>query len=251
MLNWSDLLFYIKGRLALPSSFIEKADTDLKRWIVNTALREFSDYIPDLAWTGINPRETAFQTEKGNIFKFFDAEELDILGVVNYYYSDAGYFATGHPVFPVFGGQGSCGSGGGSCATGSELANFALQCMRSGMYRKFSYWGYTGKFITPNMVRILPEITEVFVLEYERMQPHDLRKIPSEHARSFMELALAEVMLWIGSIRTHYGGGQIATPFGEIPLQGDTIKQEGQELKRETVDRLKEVSLPGIIVDIQ
>lgn len=245
MLNWSDVLFYIKGRLALPSMFIEKEDDELKRWIKLTALREFSDYIPDIAWTAVDPTSTIFQTNDSNVFKFFDAEELEILGVRNYYYSDSGYFATGHPVFPVFGGAHS-----GNCMTGSELANFALKSMQSNMYRKFSYWGYTGKFLRPNKVRILPEISDAFIIEYERMQPEDLRNIPAEHSRSFMELALAEIMLWIGSIRTHYGNGQIQTPFGEIPLQGDTIKSEGQDLKREVIERLREVSIPGVYVDI-
>jgi len=57
-------------------------------------------------------------------------------------------------------------------------------------------------------------------------------------------------MIWIGGIRTSYGGGRLTTPFGEIPLEGDTLKSEGQELRREVIEKLEENSLPPIVIDV-
>lgn len=236
MLNWSDILYYIKGQLALPSTFIEKADDEIQKWVKMTALKEFSDYIPDRDWAGVDPQDSRFRTGRPNEFFFFDDEELPILGVVNYYYNESGYFVTGHDVTAPM--------------SFSAMKEWALNVFKSNMIRKFSWWGFTGKFIRPNIVRILPSIYEPFVIEYERLQPLDLRRIPSEHARAFMDLALAEVQIWLGNMRSHYGDGRITTPFGEIPLNGDVLKSDGKELKREVVDQLKEVSIPGILVDI-
>jgi hypothetical protein len=241
MLNWDEVLYYVKRRIALPSSYVEATDAELKRYIITTALRTFSDYFPDIDWAVVYPTNPSHITDQKNIYKFFDSEDLSILGVRNYYFSDSSYFATGNPIWPAF-------SIGGSCAQGSEVAQMAIKSLQSNMLRPFSAWGYTGKFIRPNYVRILPTIDQMFVVEYERGQPHDLRKIPGEHERDFMDLALAEIMIWIGTIRTHYGQGQISTPFGDIPLQGDMLKNDGNELRRETIERLREASIPGVFM---
>lgn len=234
MLNWDDVLYYIHGRLSLPSSFIEKSDEELKKWIILTALREFSDYVPDLEYNYVDPTKAINQTERRNEFKFYDEEELPILGIKEYYHDASGDFATGHPVLGPM--------------SFSAIKEFALAAFKANLLKPISFWGFTGKFIRPNKVRILPECTQPFLIEYEREQPPDLRRIPAEHARAFMELALSETMLWIGSIRSHYGDGRITTPYGDIPLNGDTLKSDGDTLKRETVDRLREVSMPSVFV---
>ncbi|MGB4206062.1 MAG: hypothetical protein WBJ84_10655, partial [Bacteroidales bacterium] len=80
--------------------------------------------------------------------------------------------------------------------------------------------------------------------------PHDLRRIPNALKSEFMDLALAEIKVIIGSIRNMYGQGQISTPFGEINLNGDMLKQEGDDLKREILEKLEEHSLPPVVIDI-
>jgi hypothetical protein len=57
-------------------------------------------------------------------------------------------------------------------------------------------------------------------------------------------------MLKIGRLRSHYGGDSIQTPFGTIPLNGQDLKNEGAELRREVMDRLRENSLPSIYIDV-
>jgi len=47
-----------------------------------------------------------------------------------------------------------------------------------------------------------------------------------------------------------YGQGQIITPFGEINLNGDVIKQEGEDLRRELIEKMEEDSMPSVVIDI-
>jgi hypothetical protein len=52
----------------------------------------------------------------------------------------------------------------------------------------------------------------------------------------------------IGRIRKRYGGGNLRTPFGEIPLEGD-IYEEGKEMKREILEKLERLFVPNVRVD--
>ena len=234
MLDWNTVIYYIKGRLALPSTFIEKSDAEMKKWILMTANKEFSNYIPDINWAVVDPMDNMFQTDQQNVYKFFDDEELAVYGARNYYFSQTGYFATGSPVFPAMSFDG--------------VKEMALAAFRSNIMKPYSLWGYTAKYIRPNSVRILPQPTEPFIVEYEREQPHDLRKVPGEHHRSYLDLALAEMMIQIGSLRSSYGDGTIETPWGAIPLRGADLKTEGLELRDKVVETLKEASIPGVII---
>jgi len=61
-------------------------------------------------------------------------------------------------------------------------------------------------------------------------------------------LALADTKMMIGSLRSMYQN--IQTPFGEIPIKGDEIRSEGETLKDKVLDKLKENTLPPIVIDI-
>ena len=234
MLSWNDVIYYVRGRLALPSSFLEDTDEEIKKWVKMTALREFSEYIPSIAWTPVHPQDPTHITEIENVYKFWDEEELPIYGVRNFYFDATGDFATGHPIIPPM--------------SFDSIKNFALDAFKASLLKPYSLWGFTCKYIRPNKIRVLPTINYTFVVEYEREQPEDLRQLPSEHSRAFLDLALAEMMIKIGGIRTSYEN--ISSPFGDIPLRGETLKSDGMELKREVVERLREISIPGVIVQI-
>ena len=119
----------------------------------------------------------------------------------------------------------------------------------AGQTKMFSSFDKTFEFKTPNIVRISPvPTTGAFcTIEYERMQPEDLRKIPNEHQILFCKFALADIMIQIGRIRKKYGG-QIRTPFGEIPLN-DEVGDEGKELKREQLEYLERLWVPSVRID--
>jgi len=242
MLNWSDLFKYIKLSLGLPSGFIEKTDAEIKEWIILTTIPAFSQYFPDTAVAGIDVNQAKYRTDNHNVYKFFDTEvpELPIFDIRFCHFSQEGDLMMGHPI------EGVWGMG--------ELREWAVYVFTARFTKQFSSFNFTYKFIQPNKVRIdgYEHIggTGYVAVEYEREQPHDLRKIPNAMKKDFMDLALADLKIQIGTIRTMYGDSAITTPFGDIPLRGDTLKQEGNELRDKIIDKLSDGSAPGIIIDI-
>ncbi|MFW6002220.1 MAG: hypothetical protein ACOCQD_02685 [archaeon] len=237
MINWNQVLNYIKGRLALPSTFIEQSDEEIKNWLINTALRDLSTYHPDIEWTSVLTNHPDYQVpDRQNHWLFFDEEDLDIFGVRDVYFSLAHEFITGHPPFGAF--------------SFENHKWWALDVFKSRYFKKYSHFDYTTKYIPPNMIRVLPRDPGNFVVEYERLHPPDLRRIRGPLVKPFMDLCLGEIMLWVGQIRSHYGEGRLQTPFGEIPLNGEMLKSEGKELKQESIELLKNESIPEVIIDV-
>jgi hypothetical protein len=85
-------------------------------------------------------------------------------------------------------------------------------------------------------------------VEYERMQADDFREVPNSLQVLFLELCLADVMISLGRIRKRYGGGNLRTPFGEIPLESD-IFDEGKTKKSEIIEKLERLFIPNIVID--
>lgn len=238
MLNWNNVLVYIKGRLSLPSTFIEKGDAEIREWIKNVTIPEFSNYFPDEEYTSVITNNANYLVPgKTYHYRFFDEEGCTIYGIKECYFNLGDDLLSGHPIMGSF--------------SFDDLRCWSLEVFKSRFFKPFAQWNKSYRFFHPNIVRVLPDgSVDNFVVNYEREQPHDLRKIPPVMKRLFMDLCLADIMLWIGGIRTHYGGGRLTTPFGEIPLEGDTLKSEGQELRREVMEKLEENSLPPIVIDI-
>ena len=237
MLNWNKVLMYVKGRLGLPSGFIEKTDDELKEWITITTIPEFSQYYPDDDYAAVIIANPYYHTDpRRNVFNFFDEEDLPIIGIKEVYFSVGNPIMQGHPVLGTF--------------SFSEYPWWSLSVFKSNLFTGSSQFSFEAKFIEPNLVQIFPEdIAENFVVNYEREHPHDLRKIPSAMSKIFMDLALSDVMIWIGGMRSNYGDGTLTTPFGDIPLKGSELKQEGLDMKRELIDKMVDDTIPPIIIE--
>ena len=72
--------------------------------------------------------------------------------------------------------------------------------------------------------------------------------MPNDVHLNFLKLALGDIMMVIGRIRKRYGGGNLRTPFGEIPLESD-IYEEGKEMKREQLEYLERLWVPSVRID--
>lgn len=238
MINWDNVLNYVKGRLSLPSTFIEKTDKEMKDWIINVTIPDFSNYYPDVEYASVIAGSSNHTIPgKTNWYRFFDDEDLPIYGIKECYFDIGDDYITGHPPVGVF--------------SFDNLGCWALDVFKSRFFKPFSYWYKTYKFIPPNQVRVLPDAQgQNFVVEYERQQPEDLRRIPAGMKRLFMDLCYADVGLWIASIRSHYGDGRISTPFGEIPLSAQSLQSECNDLRREVLEKLIDDTIPPIIIDI-
>ena len=217
------------------AEFIEKSDQDLMDWIKNVTIPTFSEYIPDKEYAPVVPSDEKYQNARTGWYHFFDEEDLDIYDIIECYFGVETLAATNHPIVGVSSFEG--------------MTWWSLDIFKSRNFGPISLFsGYTYKYIAPNIVEVLPDYTNAFVVKYEREQPHDLRRIPNPTKREFMDLCLADIKLWIGGMRTHYGN--IQTPWGEINLKGDELKSEGEALKNETVTKLDERSIPPVIIDI-
>ena len=238
MLNEGRVLKYVKERLGFPYSIIELEDEDIMESIRSYTLKEFSHFFPHVNTIGFNPKFPSNKVPgKANEFYIIDPDNLEILNIVDIYFPMGDYIMHGHP--PL-----------GPLSLG-ELATFALNVEIAGWIKQFSSFDHTFEFRHPNIVRITGmSNADWMAIEYEREQPPDFSGIPNDIQNWFLDLALADIMIIIGRIRSKYAEGSgIKTPFGDIPLSAG-ILQEGQELRREVIEKLTAGSIPNVVLDI-
>jgi len=227
MLNQQRVLDYIKRNLGFPFMHLELQDEEIIEYFTENSLREFSYYFPEKKRVGVNLNTEANKVPgRSNEFYISEIQGLEILNIVDVYFSEGNSILLGHPPIGVL--------------SHGELREWALAVETSQTTKLFSDYDYTFEFIHPNKFRISPlPINEAQVtVEYERIQHPDLSGIPNEFQVLFQEFALADIMMVIGRIRKRYGGGNLRTPFGEIPLESD-VYEEGKEKKRELIDKFE------------
>jgi len=235
MLTWNDVLKYIKNRLALPSSFLEKSDDEIKEYLISNALTEYSNVFPDVNRVGIKTSDVNIKHPKlKNCYLIKDEDNLDIFGIKECYFPQEDLAYLGHPIIGV--------------SSMSQLKNWSLQVFNSRFLLPFSLVSYIYKFIPPNVIEISGELTpDYFVVEYERMHPSDLSKISPAAQQKFKDFCLAHTMIYIGTIRSLYSG--LHTPFGEIPINGSEILSKGEDMREKLLDEFREESKPQVIIE--
>jgi len=239
MLNQNEVLEYIKDNLGWPFMFLELEDNKIIDYFTKHSRKTFSYYIPQKKTLGLNTSSTSLKVPgKANEFYINEPNGLEILNVVDMYTSASDLYLFGHPPLGVF--------------SHFDLREWALQTEMAMATKMFSTYDYTFEFKHPNIIRISPYNASaglgIVTIEYERMQPEDLSGIPNDLQKYFKDLALADILIVIGRIRKRYGGGNLRTPFGEIPLEAD-IYEEGKELKREVIEVLERLYIPNVRID--
>jgi len=236
MLNTNRVLHFIKGELGFANMQLELEDDEILEHVVEYTLREFSFYVPEKKRYYLNMElDTLKVPGRANEFYITDEQGLEILNVVEVYPNLSEYMVHGMP--PL-----------GPLSHG-ELGEWALQNEVAMSVKMFSSFDMTYEFTHPNIIRIspVPNNSGNVTVEYERMQNPDLSGIPNEFQWIFQEMSLADIMMRIGRIRKKYGG-QMRTPFGEVPLEAD-IFDEGKEKKREILEKLNLGPVLNVIVD--
>jgi len=240
MLNDAYVLGYIKDNLGFPFQKLEIDDQKILEYVKNHTIRLFSDYVPDKNKISMNLNSDSVKVPSmANEYYLRDPEGLDILSIIEIIGDGGDYFTLGHPYVGVLSG-------------GPGLRDWALATETAMMGYQHSSLLKTWEFYPPNRFRIstgcVVNLDNVTVV-YERLQPPDFRKIPTQHHRLFCDLALADIMIMIGRIRKKYSSGNLRTPFGEIPLEAD-IFDEGKDLKRELIDKMDRMFLPDVHIEI-
>ena len=238
MLDDSRVLLYIKRNLGYPFMHLEWEDKEILEYVKDATIREWSYYVPDVKKMNLNLQLDSTKVPgRVNEFYLSEPEGREILNIKDLYFDQGELYALGHPPFGVF--------------THFELREWALRVEQSMQTKMFSSWDYTFEFTHPNIVRISPypfnNVRSVTV-EYERMQACDFREVPNDVQVLFLEMCLADVMIALGRIRKRYGGGNLRTPFGEIPLESE-IFDEGKQKKTEVIEKLERLYIPNVRVD--
>lgn len=236
MLSQAEVLRYVKDGLAFPFQTIEWDDDKILEFIDDNTRKEFSYYHPqDNQFVALNTTLAA-NIVPGHQNRYYITEPcgLEIYNVVQMYTTAGELYLHGHPPLGPL--------------THGEVAGWASAVEMSMTTKQFSSFDYTFEFTHPNMIRISPSNSSsigTVILEYEREQPSDLSGIRNDLHMYFKKMALADVMISIGRIRKRYGGGNLRTPFGEIPLESD-ILEEGKEMKREVIEVLERLYIPNV-----
>lgn len=238
MLNQNDVLNYIKDNLGWPFMHLELDDEKIVEYFTEHSLKEFGYFVPQVWKIGMSLDVEANKVPGiANEWYIFDPQGLEILNVIDFYSTSGELYLHGHP--PI-----------GPLSMG-ELPQWALAVSNAMTVKMFSSFDYTFEFRHPNIIRISPFPSSSFgfiTVEYEREQPTDLSGIPNDVQQYFKKLALADILIVIGRIRKRYGGGNLRTPFGEIPLESD-VYDEGKELKREVLEVLERLYIPNVKID--
>jgi len=238
MLDDSRVLNYIKRNLGFPFMHLEWEDKEILEYVKDATIREWSYYVPDVKKMNLNLQLDSTKVPgRVNEFYLSEPDGREILNIKELYFDQGELYALGHPPFGVF--------------THFELRDWALRVEQAMQTKMFSSWDYTFEFTHPNVVRISPypfnNVRSVTV-EYERMQASDFREVPNDVQVLFLEMCLADVMIALGRIRKRYGGGNLRTPFGEIPLESE-IFDEGKQKKTEVIEKLERLYIPNVRVD--
>lgn len=238
MLNATRVLTYIKDNLGFPFMKLELDDDKLLHHATEYSLREFSYYVPERRKMSLDLSDDRIKVPgRANEFYIQDDQGLEILNIIDIYFNASELYLHGHRPF------GPLNHG--------ELRGWALDVETSMETKMFSTFDYTFEFNHPNVVRVSPypiSVAQNVTVEYERMQPPDFSGIPNEFQLLFCEFALADIMIIVGRIRRKYGGGNLRTPFGDIPLEGE-ILDEGRDKKREVIEKLNLGPLMNVIID--
>lgn len=238
MLNQNRVLNYVKDNLGFPFMYLELEDDKILEYITTYTLREWSYYVPEKKKIPLNVNLDSNKVAGiGNEFYIEDSQGLEILNIVEIYFPEGDNVLFGHPPIGAF--------------THMGLRDWALAVETSRTTKLFSDYDYTFEFKHPNIVRISPAPNNIGIItvEYERIQNSDLSGIPNEFQTLFCRLALADIQIVIGRIRKRYGGGNMRTPWGEIPLDAE-IFDEGKEAKREIMEKLEASLIPNVKLHI-
>jgi hypothetical protein len=237
MLTQSEVLRYIKSNLGFPFMFVELQDQDIIDYFTDNTRKTFSYYFPQVWKTTLNLQLEANKVPGiGNEFYLTDPQGYEIYNVVEIYTNSGDLYIHGHP--PL-----------GPLSHG-DLREWALAVEMAGQLKMFSSFDMTYEFKHPNVIRISPMSNSygTITVEYEREQPPDLSGIPNDIQKYFKELALADIKIVLGNIRKRYSGGNLRTPFGDIPIEGD-IKEDGQNEKDKLIELFDRTFIPNVRVD--
>jgi hypothetical protein len=207
----TEVVEYVKGMLTGYAIDLEIDDQQIQNIIKNSVISILNQYVPQVKIRTI-PR-TNFDNTTWTV-------ELPEQQVVNILHVSTKPF----PLYPL------------TLANQQSLIT-AQEFVLNRIIDSYSYtYDVRFSFIPPNKLQLYNEPMSDIVVMYSCSYKDDLSDVPNSLEYLVKALALANVKIAIGNIRTKYQS--FDTPFGSITLAYD-IKQEGMDELRTIIEELK------------
>ena len=235
MLTWSHIVQRIREEMSLPFQMLEKSDEQIIDYLKRNALRKFEMYFPQKWRLTINCSDPSVQVSgRHSEYYLIDPDDREIKNVTAFLPTMGPHLMNGHPVEGPW--------------SFNQLEEWSLSVFKARNLALFSNFNYTTEFMPPNQFRISPLYNGLGTIEYERSHDPELSTINPELNDVFIDLCQGMFFMQIGRLRKKFS--TTTTPFGEIPLNGDALFDEGKDIYDRTIELLKTGSAPNVIVDI-
>lgn len=234
MQTWTDVLKFIKINLGVPLNNLELSDDELVENLKDQVLPVFSQFAPRKSFKAITSSNIIYrQNQDGHpLYQYRIPKETNeyIIDVLNVYHTQNRLLMS----------ELSSLIHSPMQAIDIVIANSYNDIIRSLQKRQ------TWEFIPPDVIIFDDEI-QYAVMEYQTIHD-DLSTIdPDKYHLIFKKLCLANVKLWVASMRSKFENLQ--TPFGPLNLNYEKLQQEGQQ-EREECMQLLNMLPPDVLVHV-
>ena len=243
-MDWDELLFYIKDGIgATKESPLEISDEEIIDTIKMKSLPTFSKYIPNEIYRKITFNDIIKQEDLPqdinvfkSIYKIPNVNPPKIREIQDVYYTEDFNDSLIDDAYIEASLANAISSQNfykiGTIYDDVELKNYIDNTFITDT---------TFEFIQPDKVLFrFPKDknieTAIFILKLNSFHT-DINTIPSDMEEEFKDLCLADIMYKVGRIRSKFE--QINSPQGPISLNGQELKNEGMQLRREVLDKLE------------
>jgi len=232
MLSWSFIIQRVKEEMSLPFQMLEFNDEQIIDYLKRNALKKFTFYFPQKWRMTLNCSDNALKVPgRHSEFYLIDPDERQITTIVDFMPTLGTHLMNNHPFM-------------GPWTTGG-LEEWHLGVYNSNLLAPYSNFKYICEFMPPNMFRITPNYSGKCTIEYERSHDPELSTINPELEDHFIDLCLGMFFMMLGRLRQKYNTTQ--TPFGEIPLNGDLIYNDGKEMYDRVMEKFDRLTIPNIV----
>jgi len=230
--NWTNLLSYIKLNLGASVNNLELSDDEIISIIQEHVLPEFSRYIPYEKYYLLYENDHVIQYDPFMIYqikpithKILRISQIirkpSILDLSQYYNIQQ---------------------------NGGDITNYLITMNTVSMAGDVvpqDSW----KFIAPDKIQVIKGannygVSDDFIILADCIHT-DPSTIDPDQYRLLKDLALAEIMIYLGKIRTKFSN--FNTPQAQINVTAQELLQEGQQLKQQTLQQLDELTPDHLI----
>lgn len=231
--NWNDVLSYVKINLGVPINLLELSDDDLITNLRQHVMGLFSQYAPHKAWAFISGADIFYGNTLGSpqyMAKIPVPPGTYIIDVLEAYPTKE------VSIVDMYGGA----LINAQAAMDLVISNSYIDAVRSLQTRN------TWEFLAPDIM-IFDKETLACVVVYNITHTTLDTVRPDLYHKCFKPLCLGNTKLWIASMRSKFEG--LATPFGQLNLNFQELKTEGQTLIDNAMAILETIP-PDVLIEI-